>query len=53
MAADIKIEGHTPKQVNDIIEHLILTGRMKQGGLGIYKSWVHYDTRGTKARWNG
>ena len=53
MAADIKIEGHTPKQVSEIIEHLILTGRMKQGGLGLYKTWVHYDIRGTKARWNG
>jgi hypothetical protein len=26
---------------------------MLQGGLGLYDSFVHYDIRGTKARWNG
>lgn len=51
-AADLKIEGLTPKQVADTIEKLISAGKMKQGGLGIYKSWIHYDTRGTAARWN-
>jgi hypothetical protein len=24
---------------------------MKQGGLGTYSTWVHYDVRGTAARW--
>lgn len=52
-AADIKVKGMTPKQVAVIIEKLIADNKMKQGGIGIYKSWVHYDTRGTKARWNG
>lgn len=50
-AADFKIEGYTPKQVAAIIEKLIAAGKMKQGGLGTYSTWVHYDTRGTKARW--
>ena len=50
-AADIKIEGYTPKQVASIIEKLIAAGKMKQGGLGIYSTWIHYDVRGTKARW--
>ena len=50
-AADFKIEGYTPKQVAAIIEKLIAEGKMKQGGLGIYSTWVHYDTRGTAARW--
>jgi uncharacterized protein YcbK (DUF882 family) len=26
-------------------------GKMKQGGLGTYPNLVHYDIRGTKARW--
>jgi uncharacterized protein YcbK (DUF882 family) len=50
-AADFKIEGYTPKQVAGIIEKLIAAGKMKQGGLGIYSTWIHYDVRGTKARW--
>ena len=50
-AADINAKGHTPKQVYDAIEKLIALGKMKQGGLGLYKGFVHYDIRGTKARW--
>jgi uncharacterized protein YcbK (DUF882 family) len=26
---------------------------MKQGGVGKYSTFVHYDTRGTAARWSG
>jgi uncharacterized protein YcbK (DUF882 family) len=51
MAADIKVKGMTPKEVALVIEGLIESGKMKQGGIGIYPSWVHYDHRGTKARW--
>ena len=50
-AADINVKGYTPKDVFDTIERLIGLGRMKQGGLGLYKTFVHYDIRGTKARW--
>jgi uncharacterized protein YcbK (DUF882 family) len=51
MAADIKVTGMTPKEVALVIEGLIESGKMNQGGIGIYPSWVHYDIRGTKARW--
>lgn len=51
-AADFKIEGMTPKQVAAVIEKLIAEGRMKQGGIGTYSTWTHYDVRGTQARWN-
>src|SRR5688572_4176799 len=47
-AADISVKSLTPKQVAAIIERLIKAGKMKQGGIGIYPGWVHYDTRGTK-----
>jgi uncharacterized protein YcbK (DUF882 family) len=50
-AADIKVEGYTPKQVTEVIEKLIAAGKMKQGGIGTYSTWVHYDVRGTAARW--
>jgi uncharacterized protein YcbK (DUF882 family) len=43
MAADIKVAGMTPKEVALVIEGLIESGKMKQGGIGIYASWVHYD----------
>jgi len=51
MAADIKVEGMRPEEVADIIEKMISEGKMMQGGLGVYSSWVHYDIRGSKARW--
>lgn len=51
-AADIIAEDYTPRQVQDAIEHLIETGKMKEGGLGRYNSFTHYDLRGNKARWD-
>tara|TARA_R110000868_G_scaffold409049_1_gene693802 strand:- start:218 stop:592 length:375 start_codon:yes stop_codon:yes gene_type:complete len=50
-AADINAEGYKPKQLAEVIELLILKGKMKQGGIGTYSNFVHYDIRGTKARW--
>lgn len=52
-AADIRVGDYTPAQVHAKIEELISAGRMMQGGLGIYDTFVHYDTRGTRARWDG
>jgi uncharacterized protein YcbK (DUF882 family) len=42
-AADIQVQGMTPREVAAVIERLIAEGRMLEGGLGIYRSWVHYD----------
>ena len=53
LAADFTIPGRTPKQISIVLEGLINDGILKQGGLGVYNSWIHYDIRGTKARWNG
>lgn len=50
-AADINAKGYTPKQLHMIIELLIDEGKMKQGGLGLYDTFVHYDIRGIKKRW--
>lgn len=52
-ACDMKVKGMTPKQVLLVIERLIKEGKMKQGGIGLYNTFIHYDIRGTKARWNG
>lgn len=51
MAADIVIKGVHPKTVAKIIWRLIDEGKMKQGGIGVYSGYTHYDVRGTKARW--
>lgn len=51
-AADIVVEGMTPKEVADKIEELIKAGDMKEGGLGRYNTFTHYDIRDYKARWN-
>jgi len=50
-AADIQVKGMEPQEVYDAIENVIHCGDMLQGGLGLYKGWVHYDIRKTKARW--
>lgn len=50
-AADIWVKHLTPHELFTIIEYLIHDGKMKDGGLGCYETFVHYDIRGTKARW--
>jgi len=52
-ASDIKISGVPPDEVKVVIETLIKRGAMRQGGLGLYPTFVHYDCRGTRARWLG
>ena len=51
-AADIRIEGVETKVLHDAVLTLIERGEIKQGGVGIYNSFVHYDIRGYKARWD-
>lgn len=48
-AADIKVNGVTPKKVASYAE-TILSNR---GGIGVYDTFTHIDVRPTKARWNG
>lgn len=51
MAGDLTTKSKTPKQLAAVIEKLIAAKKMKQGGIGIYPGFVHYDVRGYKARW--
>lgn len=51
-AADIRVRSKTPNELAGIIAKLIEAGKMKQGGIGKYKTFTHYDVRGTKARWS-
>ncbi len=52
-AADIKISGMAPEEVKAIIVRLIKEGKMLSGGIGLYKTFTHYDIRGRNARWYG
>lgn len=51
-AGDITAKGYSPKQIHARIENLIAEGKMKNGGLGLYNTFVHYDVRNYAARWN-
>ena len=51
-AADIVIKGMPTEILYQHIEDAISNGEMLQGGLGLYDTFVHYDIRGTKARWD-
>lgn len=51
-ASDIRVAGMTSKEVHDTILQLIKEGKMHNGGLGLYNSFVHYDIRKTPARWD-
>ncbi|MEC9062727.1 MAG: D-Ala-D-Ala carboxypeptidase family metallohydrolase [Pseudomonadota bacterium] len=52
-AADIKISGMKPTEVKALIVRLIKEGKMHKGGIGLYKTFTHYDVRGWNARWYG
>ena len=48
-AADIKVQGVSPKKVAQYAEKLL----SNRGGIGIYSTFTHIDVRQTKSRWNG
>lgn len=52
-AADIQVNGMKPSDIKSTIERLIAEGKMMEGGIGIYRTWIHYDVRGTRIRWSG
>jgi uncharacterized protein YcbK (DUF882 family) len=51
-AADLRTNEFTPKQLYKVIDELIMTGWMDEGGLGLYDTFVHYDNRGERVRWD-
>lgn len=51
-AADLNIAGYTPAQAHALVEALIKKGVLKNGGLGLYDGWIHYDI-GPVRRWRG
>lgn len=51
-AGDLVVKGMSPKKLAKTIIKLIGEGKMTQGGVGLYNTFVHYDIRGVKARWD-
>ena len=51
-AADVKSKEYDVLEMSKIIEGLIKSEKIDQGGLGLYNTFTHYDTRGTRARWS-
>lgn len=49
-ALDIVVAGVTPRRVFEQLKAWRDAGKFK-GGLGLYSSFVHIDTRGTNATW--
>jgi len=52
-AADIRVEGVSPRELRGVIEELIKDGRLSFKGIGAYSNFTHVDIRSKKARWNG
>ena len=50
-AADLVPKGISLVELHRIILRLIKDGKIPQGGVGRYSSFLHYDTRGYPARW--
>lgn len=51
-AGDLSQSKETPLELYKRIERLIKEGKMHNGGLGLYNTFVHYDIRQNPARWN-
>ena len=52
-AADLQAKGLKSQDLHAAIVDLVKSKRIPEGGLGLYNSFVHYDIRPQKARWNG
>ena len=50
LAADIKVDGMS---VEELYEAVLAIPDFSNGGVGIYKTWIHVDVREKKARWKG
>ena len=51
-AADIKSSTIKPCDMAITVDDLMKTEKFKLGGVGIYNTFTHVDTRGSRARWS-
>lgn len=50
-ASDLVVSGKSPSSLHELISSLIDDEVIREGGLGKYNTFTHYDIRGNKARW--
>ena len=50
-AADIVVKGMGTKELHKAILELIEQGKIVNGGVGLYNTFIHYDIRPYPARW--
>ena len=51
-AADIKVKELEPTEIYSVINTLIRYEYVTESGMGLYNTFLHYDIRGTYARWD-
>ena len=51
-AADLVCPELNPEQLYTLIDNLMIGGFIKNGGLGRYNTFTHYDIRDCEARWD-
>ena len=51
--ADIVVKNLKPAEVHNIVLGLSKEDKIKKGGVGLYRHYVHYDVRGYNTRWKG
>tara|TARA_R110002167_G_scaffold839_1_gene3587 strand:+ start:81 stop:461 length:381 start_codon:yes stop_codon:yes gene_type:complete len=51
-AADMRVDNVSPADLYEAIENLIKFNHIFEGGLGVYQTFTHYDTRLTRSRWD-
>jgi len=50
-AADIVVKNMSHDDLHQVIIRLIKEGKIREGGVGLYRTHVHYDIRGYRSRW--
>lgn len=51
-ASDLSSKKATPRQIYNAILELIKQGKIYNGGVGLYDTFVHYDIDGNGRRWD-
>tara|TARA_R110002072_G_scaffold256775_1_gene415602 strand:- start:3863 stop:4243 length:381 start_codon:yes stop_codon:yes gene_type:complete len=51
-AADMRVDNVSPEDLYEAIENLIKFNHIFEGGLGVYQTFVHYDIKLTRSRWD-
>jgi len=51
-AGDIKSSYFTPSEIAKTTDDMMKNETFKIGGIGIYNTFTHVDTRGSRARWS-